>query len=182
MPGKIVVTAGPTREKIDAIRFISNRSSGKMGYAIAEAARDAGYDCVLISGPVNLPPPAGIRLVAVESVAQMQEAVQREIQDANALIMAAAPADYRPADVIEGKMKKKDGDLSLRLERTPDILLGIGQNKPVTIYKLVVRDSIEEKILALQGRKRELFNQVIEASQDESARLSIEELRELLEQ
>ena len=130
MPGKIVVTAGPTREKIDAIRFISNRSSGKMGYAIAEAARDAGYDCVLISGPVNLPPPAGIRLVAVESVAQMQEAVQREIQDANALIMAAAPADYRPADVIEGKMKKKDGDLSLRLERTPDILLGIGQNKP----------------------------------------------------
>ena len=155
MPKKIVVSAGPTREKIDAIRFISNRSSGKMGYAIAEAARDAGFECVLVSGPVNLPPPPGIRLIPVESVAQMQQAVQLESADADALIMAAAPADYRPAEVTDGKMKKKDGDLTLRLERTPDILLGIGQNKPEKLLLIgFAAESSELRRYALDKLRR----------------------------
>ena len=126
---KIVISAGPTREPLDDIRYLSNRSSGKMGYALAAAARDAGFDAVLVSGPTALTPPAGVRTIQVVTAAEMAEAVKREAADAEAVIMAAAVADYRPAGLVAGKMKKADGDLMLRLERTEDILLSLGESK-----------------------------------------------------
>ena len=126
---KIVISAGPTRERIDAVRFLSNRSSGKMGFALAGAAAEAGFDTVLVAGPVHLETPAGVRRIDVESAAEMATAVKREAADADIVIMAAAVADYRPKQQLFGKMKKKDGDLTLELERTEDILKSLGETK-----------------------------------------------------
>lgn len=126
---KIVISAGPTRERIDAVRFLSNRSSGKMGFALAGAAVEAGFDTVLVAGPVHLETPAGVRRIDVESAAEMATAVKREAADADIVIMAAAVADYRPKQQLSGKMKKKDGDLTLELERTEDILKSLGETK-----------------------------------------------------
>ena len=126
---KILVTAGPTREKIDPVRFISNRSSGKMGYALAAAARDLGHEVVLVSGPVALTPPAGVEVVKVESAAEMAAAVKAAAPNCGVVIMAAAVADYRPAHAAEHKLKKRPGELFLELERTEDILLSLGQMK-----------------------------------------------------
>ena len=127
---KILVTAGPTREKLDPVRFLTNRSTGKMGYAIACAARDAGHDVTLVSGPVSLSVPEGVWCVPVESAADMAEAVFERAPEQDMIIMAAAVADYRPAQVEEQKIKKKDGEFFLRLERTTDILAGLGKMKP----------------------------------------------------
>lgn len=127
---KCLISAGPTVERIDPVRFISNRSSGKMGYALAAAARDRGFEVVLVSGPVKLAPPEGVRCIQVESAAEMAEAVRREAADARLVIMAAAVADYRPARVLTNKMKKKEGPLFLELERTEDILASLGKVKP----------------------------------------------------
>ena len=126
---KIVISAGPTRERIDAVRFLSNRSSGKMGFALAGAAVEAGFDTVLVAGPVHLETPAGVRRIDVESAAEMATAVKREAADADIVIMAAAVADYRPKQQLSGKMKKKDGNLTLELERTEDILKSLGETK-----------------------------------------------------
>lgn len=130
MKKKILITAGPTREKLDAVRFLSNRSTGKMGYALAEAARDAGYEVTLVSGPVSLAPVSGVTMVMVESAADMAEAVKSRAPEMNIIIMAAAVADYRPAQVHQGKMKKQPGNLTLELERTEDILASLGEVKP----------------------------------------------------
>lgn len=127
---KVLVTAGPTREKIDAVRFLTNRSTGKMGYALAEAARDAGHEVTLVSGPVALAVPHGITLVPVESAAEMAEAVKERAPQMALVIMCAAVADYRPKLVVAGKMKKREGDLVLELERTEDILKSLGRMKP----------------------------------------------------
>lgn len=127
---KVLITAGPTREKIDAVRFLTNRSTGKMGYALAEAARDAGHDVTLVSGPVTLPVPPGIALVPVESAADMAEAVKECAPQMELIVMCAAVADYRPKRVVAGKMKKTEGDLVLELERTEDILQSLGAVKP----------------------------------------------------
>jgi phosphopantothenoylcysteine decarboxylase/phosphopantothenate--cysteine ligase len=127
---KVVITAGPTREKIDIIRFLSNRSSGKMGYALAAAAAERGWDVVLVSGPVNLSAPTGVRLVQVESAAEMAAAVKAEAADAKLLIMAAAVADFTPKQCCENKIKKNSGGMTLELEPTEDILLSLGRNKP----------------------------------------------------
>ncbi|MDD3886594.1 MAG: phosphopantothenoylcysteine decarboxylase [Victivallaceae bacterium] len=126
---KIVITAGGTREKIDAVRFITNRSTGKMGYAIAEAAAAPGRRVVLISAPTALAAPAGVEFIAVESAAEMAEAVRREAVDARLVIMAAAVADYRPKTVMPGKFKKREGNWVLELERTEDILASLGQSR-----------------------------------------------------
>lgn len=126
----VLVTAGPTREPIDEVRFLTNRSTGKMGYALAEAARDAGHKVILVSGPVSLAAPPGIALVAVESAAEMAEAVKSRAPQMALVIMCAAVADYRPKQVFSGKMKKRDGDLVLELERTEDILYSLGRIKP----------------------------------------------------
>ncbi len=119
---KIVVTAGGTQEPIDPVRCIANRSSGKMGYALAEACRDRGADVVLVSAPTSLRPPAGIECVQVLTAQEMYEATRTAVEDAAALIMAAAVADYRPARTMDEKIKKGQSTLVLPLERTIDIL------------------------------------------------------------
>ena len=126
---KIVISAGPTREAIDPVRFITNRSTGRMGYAIAAAAVERGWETVLVSGPVNLEPPVGAKVVPVESAAEMAQAVKSAAVAADIVIMAAAVADYRPKIYSTSKVKKSDGDLVIELERTEDILLSLGQMK-----------------------------------------------------
>ncbi len=119
---RILVTAGPTRERLDPVRFLSNRSTGKMGYAVACAARDAGHEVVLVSGPVSLSAPDGVRMILVESAEEMLAAVQHELVACDALVMTAAVADWRPAVVSSSKLKKETMSGMLQLERTPDIL------------------------------------------------------------
>ncbi|MBL9144402.1 MAG: phosphopantothenoylcysteine decarboxylase [Verrucomicrobiaceae bacterium] len=119
---KILITAGPTREALDPVRYLSNRSSGKMGYALAEAARDAGHDVVLVTGPVSITPPDKVQVVRVESAAEMFEAVRTHLSACDVAIFAAAVADYRPAEVAPQKIKKATDELVLHLVRTPDIL------------------------------------------------------------
>lgn len=126
---KIVVTAGPTREALDPVRFFSNRSTGKMGYAIAKRAKMRGAEVVLVSGPTSLLPPEGVRIINIESAEQMLNAVLGESDDANIIIKAAAVADYRPSTVSSEKIKKTDGMNSIELERTQDILLYLGKHK-----------------------------------------------------
>lgn len=119
---KMVVTAGPTREALDPVRFLSNRSSGRMGYAIARAAVEAGAEVVLISGPTALTAPAGVELISVTSAAEMQAAVEDHIDNTDIFVAAAAVADYRAVRRAEQKIKKSTDGLILSLERTPDIL------------------------------------------------------------
>ena len=119
---RIVVTAGGTQEPIDPVRHIGNRSSGKMGYAVAEAARDRGATVTLISAPTSLPEPVGTVVVQVQTASQMKEAVAKAAARADVLIMAAAVADYQPKDTAKNKIKKETPDLTLELVRTPDIL------------------------------------------------------------
>jgi phosphopantothenoylcysteine decarboxylase/phosphopantothenate--cysteine ligase len=125
----VLVSAGPTRERIDPVRFLSNRSTGRMGYAIASAARDFGCRVTLVSGPVSIPEPDGVEVFRVESAAEMATAVKHHSQDADLIIMAAAVADYRPKRTFDQKMKKGTGDLVLELERTEDILAWLGKNR-----------------------------------------------------
>jgi phosphopantothenoylcysteine decarboxylase / phosphopantothenate---cysteine ligase len=124
---RFLITAGPTREPIDPVRYLSNRSSGKMGYAIAEAAMEAGHDTVLISGPVNLDPPNGARLVSVSTSDQMFEAVHQHILNCDVLVMSAAVADYRPASIAKQKIKKSEANRSLELIPTPDVLASLAK-------------------------------------------------------
>ena len=119
---KFLVTAGPTREPIDPVRYITNRSSGKMGYAVAGAARHEGHEAVLISGPTALDVPPGVDFIHVETAQQMYDAVRDMARDADVAIMCAAVADYRPVHVSHQKLKKSEGRMLLELERTPDIL------------------------------------------------------------
>ncbi len=125
----VVVTAGPTREKIDPVRFISNHSTGKMGYALAEEAKKQGAHVVLVSGPVELPAPAGLDVVKVESAEEMYNAVLKYYDSADVVIKTAAVADYRPKITYDHKVKKQAGDSSIELERTKDILLELGKRK-----------------------------------------------------
>ncbi|WP_432774337.1 bifunctional phosphopantothenoylcysteine decarboxylase/phosphopantothenate--cysteine ligase CoaBC [Brevibacillus gelatini] len=125
----VLVTAGPTREKIDPVRYITNHASGKMGYAIAEAARDRGARVTLISGPTALPRPAGVEFVAVESVQEMFDAVMAHLPQSDIVVKSAAVSDYRPKTVQAHKMKKGDGPLVLELDKAPDILKTIGERK-----------------------------------------------------
>jgi len=124
---RVVVTAGPTLEPIDPVRFVSNRSSGKMGYAIAAAAADAGAEVFLVSGPTALRAPARTQLVPIETAEQMRDAVLGLLPNADAVVMAAAVADYRPIETQERKIKKRDAgkELSLRMTENPDILKAI---------------------------------------------------------
>jgi phosphopantothenoylcysteine decarboxylase/phosphopantothenate--cysteine ligase len=124
---RFVVTAGPTREPLDPIRYLSNRSSGKMGYAIAQAAIEAGHEVVLISGPVNIDAPKGVTSVAVSTSDEMHDAVHRHLAGADVMVMCAAVADYKPAIVSEQKIKKHREPLSLDLVPTRDILASLGK-------------------------------------------------------
>ena len=126
---KVMVTAGPTQESLDPVRFLTNHSTGKMGYAIARMAALRGAQVTLISGPVNLAPLPFVQMVPVTSAADMFAAVQAHAQEADLIFMAAAIADYTPATYVDNKIKKKDGDLSIPLNRTQDILAWLGQNR-----------------------------------------------------
>ena len=126
---RVLVTAGPTREALDPVRYLTNRSSGRMGYAIAKAAARRGASVTLVSGPTALPRPGYMEIVDVESAQEMFEAVTCRAPEMDIIIKAAAVADYRPAEVADNKIKKRDGELAIPLERTRDILGTLGQNK-----------------------------------------------------
>ncbi|QFF98483.1 bifunctional phosphopantothenoylcysteine decarboxylase/phosphopantothenate--cysteine ligase CoaBC [Psychrobacillus glaciei] len=126
---KVVVTAGPTRELIDPVRFLTNFSSGKMGYAMAEAAANLGAETVLISGPVSIDAPSNVTLIPVESAKEMYDAVMEQFYTASIVIKTAAVADYKPKEVHSQKMKKQQGDSMIVLERTSDILAELGKRK-----------------------------------------------------
>jgi phosphopantothenoylcysteine decarboxylase/phosphopantothenate--cysteine ligase len=122
---KVVITAGPTREPIDPVRYITNRSSGKMGFAVAAAAREAGADVVLVSGPVSLPTPASVRRIDVETAEDMYRKVHDEIAGADIFIGCAAVADYRPHSAAEQKIKRTASEIDLKLVRSPDTLASV---------------------------------------------------------
>ncbi|MEE8403899.1 MAG: bifunctional phosphopantothenoylcysteine decarboxylase/phosphopantothenate--cysteine ligase CoaBC [candidate division Zixibacteria bacterium] len=126
---KVLITAGPTREKIDAVRFISNYSSGKMGYALAQAAIELGAETTLISGPSSLAPPPGTKFVSIESTEQLYQAVTKEFANNDCLIMAAAPSDFKPENESSQKIKRNGGSLKLSLQPTVDILKSLTNGK-----------------------------------------------------
>jgi phosphopantothenoylcysteine decarboxylase/phosphopantothenate--cysteine ligase len=131
---KVLVTAGPTREPIDPVRFISNHSSGKMGFALAEAAKLKGADVVLISGPNNLNKPPGLKYIEVETVEEMQEAVETDYGDADILLMSAAVSDYQAKKISSEKIKKNFSEFALQLKKSPDILASLGKKKSNCVH------------------------------------------------
>ena len=143
----VLVTAGPTREAMDPVRFLSNHSTGKMGYAIAESALARGAQVTLITGPVALEPPEGAAVVPVTSACEMRDAVLERLAQTDWIVKAAAVGDYRPAQTAKEKMKKKDGELLVELVRNPDILAEIGERKRsgqlVCGFSMETRDLLE---------------------------------------
>ncbi len=152
----VLVTAGPTREAIDPVRYISNRSSGKMGYAVAAAARAAGASVILVSGPSDLPAPAGVERVQVESADQMHGAVLSRVEGCDIFIAAAAVADYRPAEISEQKIKKKDRTLEIALVRNVDILAEVAarDHAPFTVGFAAETEKLESHAREKLTRKR----------------------------
>ncbi len=149
---RLLITAGPTQEAIDPVRFISNRSSGKMGYALAKMAVLRGAQVTLVSGPVNIAPFAGIETVAVRSAQQMFEAVSERSTESDVIIMCSAVADYKPASYSEQKMKKSDNDMSIPLARTQDILGWLGDHKQAG--QVLVGFSMETENLIENSRRK----------------------------
>ena len=147
----VLLTAGPTHEAIDPVRYISNRSSGKMGYAMADAALARGATVILVSGPVNLTPPPGATLIPVRSALQMREAVMDHLAEATIIVKAAAVADYRVANVSPHKLKKTATRVSLDLEPTPDILAEAGQKKG---DRLLIGFAAETQNLVEEARRK----------------------------
>jgi phosphopantothenoylcysteine decarboxylase/phosphopantothenate--cysteine ligase len=143
---RVLITAGPTRERIDPVRFVSNRSSGKMGFAVAQAAREAGATVVLVSGPVTLATPAGITRVEVESAADMLAAVLRELPGTDVFISTAAVADYRPARAAPQKIKKTADTMELSMERTPDVLASVAARaeRPFVVGFAAETEAVEQ--------------------------------------
>lgn len=149
---KVLVTAGATREEIDPVRFITNHSSGKMGYAVAKAARAMGAEVTLISGKTEIMPPYGVSTVFVNSAEDMYNCVTERAQNADIVVMAAAVADYTPAERAEQKVKKSDGELSVKLKRTKDILAALGKEN--NEHRVLVGFSMETENLAENSRKK----------------------------
>lgn len=147
----VIVTAGPTLEPIDAVRYVGNRSSGKMGFAVAEAIRDRGGRVVLVTGPTHLGDPPGIEVVHVETAAEMRAAVLARFDEADAVVKAAAVADFRPGDPVPGKIKKETGPPELRLEPTDDILAELGRRKG---HRVLVGFAAETGDLEAEGRRK----------------------------
>jgi phosphopantothenoylcysteine decarboxylase/phosphopantothenate--cysteine ligase len=156
----VLVTAGPTVEDIDPVRFVSNRSSGKMGYRLAQAARDRGASVVLVSGPTGLLPLAGVETVAVRSAEEMERAVAAHASRATVVIAAAAVSDYRPASASASKAKKGEGPVTLELVRTPDILKGLGEAKGGRVlvgFAAETEDVLENAARKLEGKNLDLI-------------------------
>ena len=148
----VTVTAGPTREALDPVRYLTNHSTGKMGYAIAREAMLRGADVTLISGPTSLAPVPGVRMVPIVSAQDMFEAVKEALPRTDILIKSAAVADYRPAEVFTDKIKKGDGEMSIPLERTPEILTWVSQHRHPGLF--VCGFSMETKDLLDSSRKK----------------------------
>jgi len=147
----VLITAGPTEESIDPVRFITNRSSGKMGFAMAHAALRRGAEVILISGPTALPPPPKVKFIGVRSTAQMREAVLTNLKNASILLMAAAVSDYRPRQAAAGKIKKSQAEMVLALERNPDILAEAGRQKD---HRILVGFAAETENLLRNARSK----------------------------
>jgi phosphopantothenoylcysteine decarboxylase/phosphopantothenate--cysteine ligase len=162
LPGRlVVVSAGPTYEDIDAVRYIANRSSGRMGYAVAAEAVRRGARVVLVSGPTHLDAPAGVELVSVRSAREMNAAVQQHAADADIVVMAAAVADYTPEDgSAAGKIEKSDGPMQLRLVRTPDILALLGHRRGGRPRPVLVGFAAESGDPVARGRDKRAAKQV----------------------
>jgi phosphopantothenoylcysteine decarboxylase/phosphopantothenate--cysteine ligase len=161
----VLVTAGPTREPIDPVRFISNRSSGKMGFAVARAAAEAGARVILVAGPVQIEGPEGIERINVESAAQMYEQAMARIGEADIYIGAAAISDYRPASIAPQKIKKRQDTLALEMIRSPDLLAAVAAlpDRPFTVGFAAETEKVEEHALAkLHGKRLDMIiaNQV----------------------
>jgi phosphopantothenoylcysteine decarboxylase/phosphopantothenate--cysteine ligase len=157
---RVLITAGPTRECIDPVRFVSNRSSGKMGFAMAQALREAGADVVLVTGPVCLDTPLGVRRIDVESGEQMHAAVQRELPGTAIFVGTAAVADYRPAACAEHKIKKRSDTLTLELARTTDILAQVSASphRPFLVGFAAETQAVEQHAREkLQAKKLDLI-------------------------
>lgn len=153
---RILVTAGPTREAIDPVRFISNHSSGRMGFAVATAAMEAGAEVILVSGPVNLEPPDRVRYIPVETAEQMQAQVFNELEHIDIFISAAAVVDYRCVKVAANKIKKSGKSISLELEKNPDILAMVSafRKKPFTVGFAAETEAVHENALIKLKDKR----------------------------
>jgi len=147
----VIVTAGPTQEPLDPVRYISNRSSGKMGYAIAEAAAMRGARVILVSGPVNVSAPVGVTLVRVKTACEMREAVMKHLADSTIVVKAAAVADYHLSNVPDQKLKKTATRFSLELDPTPDILAEVGQKKS---DQLLIGFAAETQNLIEEARRK----------------------------
>lgn len=155
-----LITAGPTREYIDPVRFLSNGSSGKLGYAVAAAATRAGHKVVLVSGPTALPRPRGVKFIAVVSAAQMATEAKKRLGDTDIFISSAAVADYRPAKILALKLKKKKKNLSLKLQPTEDILAYFGAHKGKMVlvgFALESKNLIKSAMEKLQRKNLDLI-------------------------
>lgn len=152
---RVLVTAGPTRERIDPVRFVSNRSSGRMGFAVAEAAREAGAEVVMVCGPVGLPTPPGVRRVDVESAADMLAAVMKEVERADIFVSSAAVADYRPAAPPEHKIKKTTEKLAVEMERTVDVIATVAArpHRPFVVGFAAETENVEQNARAKMQKK-----------------------------
>lgn len=154
---RVVVTAGPTREPIDPARYITNRSSGRMGYAIATAAARRGAEVILVSGPTHLRAPAGVTLRTVTTAAEMYDEVMAKVAGADVFVAAAAVADYEPVSFSPSKMKKSGDDLKLELRETRDILASVGhldENRPFVVGFAAETDRVAENARSKLERKR----------------------------
>ncbi|HTC38295.1 MAG TPA: bifunctional phosphopantothenoylcysteine decarboxylase/phosphopantothenate--cysteine ligase CoaBC, partial [Steroidobacteraceae bacterium] len=152
----VLITAGPTRERLDPVRYLTNRSSGKMGFAVAAAAREAGAHVTIVSGPVQLQTPVGVTRINVESARDMYAAVHRHVADADVFIAAAAVADFQPVTVAKQKIKKQGGSVNLELEPAPDIIKSVAdmQRRPFVVGFAAETNDVEENARIKLKRKR----------------------------
>jgi phosphopantothenoylcysteine decarboxylase/phosphopantothenate--cysteine ligase len=152
----VLITAGPTRERLDPVRYLTNRSSGKMGFAVAAAAREAGAHVTLITGPVHLPTPAGITRINVESAREMYAAVHRHVAEADVFVAAAAVADFQPVAVAKQKIKKQGTAITLDLEPAPDIVKSVAEmsKRPLVVGFAAETNDVEENAKAKLKRKK----------------------------
>ena len=152
----VLITAGPTRERLDPVRYLTNRSSGKMGFAVATAAREAGAHVTLVTGPVQLPTPAGITRIDVESARDMYSAVHRHVAEADVFIAAAAVADFQPVSVAKQKIKKQGGTVKIDLEAAPDIIKSVADmvKRPFVVGFAAETNDVEENARSKLKRKK----------------------------
>lgn len=158
---KFLITAGPTREALDPVRYLTNHSSGKMGYALARAAAEQGADVTLISGPVNLTHPPGVRVISVTTATEMYEAVLHAYPEVDVVIKAAAVADYRPASISEQKIKKNGDEMTVSLVKNPDILAELGKRKETQILVGFAAETTDVIVNASEKLSRKNLDMIV---------------------